>query len=92
MLFSIAPEKNREQWMQIKDTDFAHENDQARFRVNVFEDRKGIGSVMRQIPNTIRTAEEMGLPRRCWTSASSTRGWWWSPGRLARARAPPWPR
>jgi twitching motility protein PilT len=62
MLFSIASEKNREQWMQIKDTDFAHENDRARFRVNFFEDRKGIGSVMRQIPNTIRTAEEMGLP------------------------------
>ena len=62
MLFSIAPEKNREQWMQIKDTDFAHENDQARFRVNFFEDRKGIGAVMRQIPNTIRSAEEMGLP------------------------------
>src|SRR5262249_38078874 len=62
LLFSIAPEKNREQWMQIKDTDFAHENDRARFRVNFFEDRKGIGSVMRQIPNTIRTAEEMGLP------------------------------
>ena len=62
LLFSIAPEKNREQWMQIKDTDFAHENDRARFRINFFEDRKGIGSVMRQIPNTIRTAEEMGLP------------------------------
>jgi twitching motility protein PilT len=63
MLFSIAPEKNREQWLQIKDTDFAYETPQARFRVNFFEDRKGIGSVMRQIPNTIRTAAEMGLPQ-----------------------------
>ena len=62
MLFSIAPEKNREQWLSIKDTDFAYETPRARFRVNVFEDRKGIGSVMRQIPNTIRTAQEMGLP------------------------------
>ena len=61
MLFSIAPEKNREQWLSIKDTDFAHETPRARFRVNVFEDRKGIGSVMRQIPTTIRTAAEMGL-------------------------------
>ena len=61
MLFSIAPEKNREQWLSIKDTDFAYETPRARFRVNVFEDRKGIGSVMRQIPNTIRTAQEMGL-------------------------------
>jgi len=63
MLFSIAPEKNREQWMSIKDTDFAHETARARFRVNLFEDRKGIGSVMRQIPATIRTAAEMGIPQ-----------------------------
>jgi twitching motility protein PilT len=63
MLFSITPEKNREQWVSVKDTDFAHETPRARFRVNLFEDRKGIGSVMRQIPNTIRTAAEMGLPQ-----------------------------
>jgi len=61
MLFSLAPEKNREQWLSIKDTDFAHETSRARFRVNLFEDRKGIGCVMRQIPATIRTAQEMGL-------------------------------
>jgi twitching motility protein PilT len=61
MLFSIAPERNREQWLSIKDTDFAHETPRARFRVNFFEDRKGIGSVMRQIPNNIRSAAEMGL-------------------------------
>jgi twitching motility protein PilT len=61
MLFSLAPEKNREQWLSIKDTDFAYETPRARFRVNFFEDRKGIGSVMRQIPTTIRTAAEMGL-------------------------------
>jgi len=61
MLFSMAPEKNREQWLSIKDTDFAHETPRARFRVNFFEDRKGIGSVMRQIPAAIRTAAEMGL-------------------------------
>jgi twitching motility protein PilT len=63
MLFSIAPEKNREQWLSIKDTDFAYETPRARFRVNLFDDRKGIGCVMRQIPNTIRTAAEMGIPQ-----------------------------
>ena len=31
--------------------------------MNLFDDRKGIGCVMRQIPNTIRTAAEMGLPQ-----------------------------
>ncbi|HZI13278.1 MAG TPA: type IV pilus twitching motility protein PilT [Myxococcus sp.] len=63
MLWSIAPEKNKEQWEQLKDTDFAHETERARFRVNVFADRKGIGAVLRQIPNTILSAEQMGLSK-----------------------------
>ncbi|QRO02673.1 type IV pilus twitching motility protein PilT [Archangium violaceum] len=63
MLWTMAPEKNKKQWEETKDTDFAHETERARFRVNVFEDRKGIGSVMRQIPNKIMTAEDMGLSK-----------------------------
>lgn len=61
MIWSIAPQKNRDQWHECKDTDFAHETSAARFRVNVFEDRMGIGAVLRQIPARIRSAEEMGL-------------------------------
>jgi twitching motility protein PilT len=62
LLWSIAPERNREEWHARKDTDFAHETPGSRFRVNVFADRKGIGAVLRRIPSTILTAEEMGLP------------------------------
>src|SRR5262252_2643411 len=54
MIWTIAPQKNRDEWLQTKDTDFAHETAAARFRVNVFEDRYGIGAVLRQIPNKIR--------------------------------------
>jgi len=61
MLWSITPAKSREEFEKIHDTDFAYETPVARFRVNVFADRKGIGSVMRQIPNKIMTAEEMNL-------------------------------
>ncbi|HET7825820.1 MAG TPA: type IV pilus twitching motility protein PilT, partial [Anaeromyxobacter sp.] len=61
LLWTIAPEKNREEWHARKDTDFAHETAAARFRVNVFADRKGIGAVLRQIPNEILGAEEMGV-------------------------------
>ena len=61
LLWAIAPEKNREEWHARKDTDFAHENAAARFRVNVFADRKGIGAVLRQIPRDILTVEQMGL-------------------------------
>ncbi len=63
IIFSIAPDRNRKQWDEIHDTDFAHENEQARFRVNVFSDRKGIGAVLRQIPNNIMTAEQMGISK-----------------------------
>src|SRR5438270_18035 len=63
MLFSIAPQNNREQWLATKDTDFAYETESSRFRVNLFQERNGIGAVMRRIPNQVMTAEEMGLSR-----------------------------
>ena len=63
MVWSIAPARNREEFQQRSDTDFAHETPAARFRVNVFADRMGIGAVLRQIPGKILTAEEMGLPQ-----------------------------
>jgi len=62
MLWSIAPERNREEWNDRHDTDFAHETEDARFRVNVFANRYGIAAVLRQIPNEILTAEQLGLP------------------------------
>jgi twitching motility protein PilT len=74
LLWAIAPEKNREQWHQLKDTDFAHETEAARFRVNVFADRKGIGAVLRQIPNNIKTAEEMGLSKHILDLCFLTKG------------------
>ena len=63
LLFSIAPERNRLQWQETKDSDFAHETDRARFRVNLFADRKGIGAVLRQIPATIKSAADLGVPK-----------------------------
>ncbi|HEX4385129.1 MAG TPA: type IV pilus twitching motility protein PilT [Myxococcales bacterium] len=64
MLFSIAPPKNRTEWLATKDTDFAHETSNARFRVNIFAERMGVGAVLRQIPTTVMTAEQMGLSRQ----------------------------
>jgi twitching motility protein PilT len=74
LLWTIAPEKNREEWHARKDTDFAHETPAARFRVNVFADRKGIGAVLRQIPNEILTAEKMGLSRHVLDLCFLTKG------------------
>ena len=62
LLDPIMPEPNREEFERRHDTDFAYEiNGLARFRANVFLDRKGRGAVFRVIPAKILTAEELGL-------------------------------
>jgi len=62
LLWSITPERYREQWNATKDADFAHEAGDARFRVNLFCDRLGIAAVLRRIPGKVYSAEEMGIP------------------------------
>ena len=62
----IMTEKARADFSETRDADFAYEiPGLARFRVNVFEDRNGVGSVMRQIPIEILTVEKLGLPKAC---------------------------
>jgi twitching motility protein PilT len=62
MLLGIMPERNRREFDETNDTDLAYElPDLARFRVNVFRDRHGIGSVIRAISSRVVTAEEMGI-------------------------------
>jgi twitching motility protein PilT len=52
------------QFEEMHDTDFAHEiPGVARFRVNVFLDRFGMGAVFRQVPVEIITAEKLGLSK-----------------------------
>ncbi len=64
LLHSIMPEKNREEFAQRNDTDFAYEvPGLARFRSNVFRDRKGMGGSFRRIPSEIMTAEKLGLSK-----------------------------
>ena len=64
VLFEIAPERNRQEFTADNDTDFAYElpGGAARFRANLFRDRKGPGGVFRVIPSEILTAEQLGLP------------------------------
>jgi len=59
----IMPERNRQEFEETRDTDFAYELDGAgRFRVNAFEDLKGTGAVFRHIPERIPALAELGLP------------------------------
>jgi twitching motility protein PilT len=62
MILSIMPERNKREFNDANDSDFAHEIEGvARFRSNVLRDRKGIAAVFRVIPATVVTVEQMGI-------------------------------
>ena len=59
ILGEIMPAVNRAEFEARRDTDFAYEiAGLARFRANIFMDRKGIGAVFRVIPSQILTRRE----------------------------------
>lgn len=59
----IIPERNRKQYEELKDTDFAYELPSGtRMRVNIFKDIVGVGAVFRQIPSKILTTKDLGVP------------------------------
>ena len=63
ILYEICPERNRKQFEETHDTDFAYALEGCgRFRCNYFRDRFGIGAVFRRIPDKILSAEQLGLP------------------------------
>ena len=62
MILSIMPERNRSEFAETNDTDFAYEIvDVARFRVNALRDRMGPAAVFRVIPTDILTADDLNL-------------------------------
>jgi twitching motility protein PilT len=62
LILSIMPERNRGEWKETGDTDFAYEiAGVARYRVNAARDRKGPVAVFRVIPAKVVSVEDMGL-------------------------------
>ncbi len=62
MVRAIMPDRNRREFDETSDTDLAYELENAgRFRVNVFRDRHGVGSVIRAIPSRVISVDELGL-------------------------------
>ena len=75
MLVSIMTAKELNEFREGGDTDWAYEIEGlARFRCNAGRDRFGPLAVFRVIPNTIRTAEEMGLSREVQNLCYLTKG------------------
>jgi twitching motility protein PilT len=63
MLYEIAPEFKIKIFEETGDVDFGYEiPGVARYRANFFNQKYGVAAVFRQIPSTILTAEQLGLP------------------------------
>jgi twitching motility protein PilT len=62
MLRSIMPERNRIEYSETNDTDYAHEIPGcARFRANALKDRMGVAAVFRQIPSQVVNVDQMQI-------------------------------
>ena len=74
-LLKLMPRRNQIEFAKISDTDFAYEiRGVGRFRVNVFRDMNGVGTVMRHIPSKILTAEQLNLPPAITKFCNLTKG------------------
>jgi twitching motility protein PilT len=63
MLYEVTPEHKIKLFEETGDVDFGYEiPGLARYRANFFMQKNGVGAVFREIPNTILTAEQLGLP------------------------------
>src|SRR5881628_1329813 len=75
MLLSVMPERNRGEWKETGDSDFAYEiGGLARFRVNAARDRKGPIAVFRVIPAKVVTAEQLGISKEVQQLCYLTKG------------------
>ncbi|MCP4106096.1 MAG: type IV pilus twitching motility protein PilT [Desulfobacteraceae bacterium] len=75
MLYEIAPEDKVKVFEETGDVDFGYEiPGLARYRANFFMQKWGCAAVFREIPSTILTAEQLGLPPILSKLASLPRG------------------
>jgi twitching motility protein PilT len=75
LLYSIMPDRNKKEFGEHADTDFAYEIEGvARFRANALKDRKGMAAVFRVIPGTIITADQLGVSKEVQNLCYLTKG------------------
>jgi len=75
MLYEIAPEQKIKSFEESGDIDFGYEiPGLARYRANFFMQKNGVAAVFREIPSTIMTANQLGLPEVVSKLATLPRG------------------
>jgi twitching motility protein PilT len=74
-LLAIMPDRNRAEWNETGDSDFAYEiAGLARFRVNAARDRKGPVAVFRVIPAQVLTTEQLEITKEVQQLCYLTKG------------------
>lgn len=64
LIFELLSEEQRQRFAENWELDCAYQAPNiGRFRCNVFLHRKGVGAVFRFIPETIKSMDELGLPK-----------------------------
>jgi twitching motility protein PilT len=61
---TFIPQLYKEELNECGDSDFAYENEHARYRVSVIRQRLGIEIVFRVINSHVRTMDDLGLPEQ----------------------------
>ena len=75
LLLEMLDEKSLGLFRSKKDVDFAYELEGfARFRGNIFTERKGIGGVFRVIPAQIKTLRDLAIPDAVYSLARLKKG------------------
>jgi len=75
MLLAIMPDRNRAEWKETGDSDFAYEiAGLARFRVNAARDRKGPMAVFRVIPAQVVTVDQLNITKEVQQLCFLTKG------------------
>ncbi len=75
MLYEITPEEKIKLFEETGDVDFGYEIlGLARYRVNFFMHRSGVGAVFREIPSVVASIEQLGLPSVVGKLATLPRG------------------
>ncbi|MBN9286487.1 MAG: twitching motility protein PilT [Gammaproteobacteria bacterium 39-13] len=64
LIYDIMSDKHRRDYEEFLETDFSYEvPGLSRFRVNVFNQHRGAGAVLRTIPSKVLTLEELNAPK-----------------------------
>ena len=62
-IFALMDEKQKTEFIKNKESNFAVQTDNGRFRVNVFYQRCNMGAVLRRIETTIPALEQLNVPK-----------------------------